>query len=314
MSAGVSVIVPARDAAATLGATLDALHRQEGVGEFELIVVDNGSRDDTASLAELAGVVVVRRERGAGPGAARNAGVAVASGSILAFTDADCQPAPDWLACGLAALAGAGLVQGAVVPDPRAELGPFDRTVAVSRPTGLYEAASLFVERAVFEGIGGFPPGLEPAGDAPFGEDALFGWAARRSGAQVGFCAAAVVRHAVTRRGVLGFLAERTRLRLFPKLVARIPELREELCFGRLFLSKRTAAFDLAVAAAVLAGAGRRAAPLVLMLPYIGLNGREALAWGGLLGARAAVGTVIADAVGAGALVVGSLQSRRVVI
>ncbi|HWH09948.1 MAG TPA: glycosyltransferase [Solirubrobacteraceae bacterium] len=314
MSAGVSVIVPARDAAATLESTLEALRGQEEVEPFELIVVDNGSEDDTAGVAGRAGATVVRRERGDGPGAARNAGVAAASGRILAFTDADCQPAPDWLARGLAALAGAALVQGAVVPDPRAELGPFDRTVAVSGPTGLFEAASLFVERAVFDQIGGFPAGLEAPGKAPFGEDALFGWAARRSGAQVGFCAAAVVHHAVTRRPVRGFIAERTRLRLFPALVARIPELRDELCFGRIFLSRRTATFDLAVAGILLARAGRRAAPLALTVPYLGLSAREATAWGGWLGARAAIGALLADAVGAGALVVGSVQSGRVVL
>jgi len=311
---GVSVIVPARDAAATLAKTLGALSCQEDVDEFEVIVVDNGSLDDTADVARRAGARVVRRERGDGPGAARNAGAAIASGRVLAFTDADCEPAPDWLACGLAALEGAALVQGAVAPDPRVPLGPFDRTVAVSRPTGLFETASLFVDRALYEQLGGFPVGLEAPGEAPFGEDALFGWAARRSGARVDFCPAAVVSHAVTRRPVLGFIRERTRLRLFPGLVGRIPELRGELCFGRIFLSGRTAAFDLAAAGTVLALARRRCAPLVLTLPYLGLSGREAALWGFRLGTRAAVGALAADAVGAAALVAGSLRSGRVVL
>jgi glycosyltransferase involved in cell wall biosynthesis len=208
----VSVIVPARDSAATLGATLGALGRQEGVGEFEVIVVDNGSLDDTAAMAERAGARVVRRARGDGPGAARNAGAGVAEGRVLAFTDADCAPAPGWLAAGIAALDAASVVQGAVEPDPRAELGPFDRTVAVTRPSGLFETASLFVDHALFDRLGGFGEGLEGAGEAPFGEDALFGWAARRAGATVGFCRGAVVYHAVTRRPVSGFVRERLRL------------------------------------------------------------------------------------------------------
>ena len=298
------MIVPARDAEATLGRTLEALARQQNVAEFELIVVDNGSHDRTAAVAEEAGARVVRRARGDGPGAARNAGAAVAAGRILAFTDADCEPADGWLAAGLAALQSASLVQGAVVPSRQAELGPFDRTVAVDGPSGLFEAASLFVDRAVFDRVGGFPSGLESPGGAPFGEDALFGWSARRSGANVEFCPDAVVHHAVTRRRVAAFVAERARLRLFPGLVARIPELRDELCFGRIFLTSRSAAFDLALAGLLVAGIRRRAWPLIATLPYAGLNAADAAAWGGCLGARVAVGTLLADAVGAGALVV----------
>jgi glycosyltransferase involved in cell wall biosynthesis len=311
---GVSVIVPARDAAATLGRTLDALERQQNAGEFELIVVDNGSLDETASVAERAGVRVVRRTRGDGPGAARNAGAAVASGEILAFTDADCEPAAGWLAAGLAAMGSAAIVQGAVVPSPREELGPFDRTVAVSEPNGLFEAASLFVERAVFDRVGGFPTGLEPRGGAPFGEDALFGWAARRAGATIGFCGGAVVHHAVTRRRVVEFVAERTRVGLFPALVGRIPELRDELCFGRVFLTSRTAAFDLALAGLLVGGIRRRGWPLLAALPYAALNASEAATWGRRLGPRVAVGTLVADGVGAAALVVGSLRDGTLVL
>ena len=76
-----SVIVPARDAAETLPGTLDGLSRQAFDGRFEVIVVDNGSLDATARLAERSAIVtqVIRRQRGAGPGAARNAGVAASS-------------------------------------------------------------------------------------------------------------------------------------------------------------------------------------------------------------------------------------------
>jgi len=308
------VIVPARDAAATLSKTLDALKRQTGVEPFEVIVVDNGSLDATADVAERAGALVVRRARGEGPGAARNAGAAVASGRVLAFTDADCEPAPGWLAAGTDALERAALVQGAVAPDPRAELGPFDRTVEVTHPTGLFEAASLFVDRAVFEAVGGFPAGLEAAGEAPFGEDALFGWAARRSGASVSFCRGAVVHHAVTRRLVGGFVRERTRVGLFPALIGEIPELREELCFARFFLTRRTAAFNLGLIGLMVAIGRRRGPVLVMTLPYLVLSGREAAVWGGRLGAKVAIGTLVADAVAAGALLSGSRRSATVVL
>ncbi len=101
----VSVIVPAYNAAATLPACLAALQQQDFPhSQYEIIVVDDGSTDATAALAEAAGVKVIR-QRNAGPAAARNAGAAAACGELLLFTDADCAPEPGWLAALAAALA-----------------------------------------------------------------------------------------------------------------------------------------------------------------------------------------------------------------
>ncbi len=93
----VSVIVPFRDAAATLARCLAALRAQESpAGGFEVIAVDNGSRDASAAVAQRAEVLVLREPR-PGAYAARNRGVREARGRLLAFTDADCVPRPDWL-------------------------------------------------------------------------------------------------------------------------------------------------------------------------------------------------------------------------
>jgi len=92
-----SVVVPAYNAADVLPATLAALARQTLPAEdFEVIVVDDGSRDATADAAQKAGALVIRQEN-QGPGAARNAGARQARGEILLFTDADCEPEPHWL-------------------------------------------------------------------------------------------------------------------------------------------------------------------------------------------------------------------------
>jgi lipopolysaccharide/colanic/teichoic acid biosynthesis glycosyltransferase/glycosyltransferase involved in cell wall biosynthesis len=91
------VIVPAKNAKDTIEPCLQAILAQQGVdGRFEVILVDDGSTDDTAKLAEQPGVSVFR-QKNAGPAAARNAGAQIAKGEILAFTDADCEPASDWL-------------------------------------------------------------------------------------------------------------------------------------------------------------------------------------------------------------------------
>ena len=95
----ISVIVPAKDAAKTLGECLQALLHQNGFlfnHDYEVIVVDDGSVDNTAKIAERYAVKVILQAN-AGPGAARNAGARIAKGVLLAFTDADCAPRPTWL-------------------------------------------------------------------------------------------------------------------------------------------------------------------------------------------------------------------------
>ena len=93
----VSVIIPAHNAAKTIEECLSAVLLQEGIDfEYEVILVDDGSTDGTAEIAEKLGVMVIRQEN-AGPGAARNTGVVASQGQILAFTDSDCAPAPHWL-------------------------------------------------------------------------------------------------------------------------------------------------------------------------------------------------------------------------
>jgi len=269
-----------------------------------VIVVDDGSRDGSAALAEAAGVRVVRLAGGAGPGAARNAGAAAAAdpGASLAFTDADCYPAPGWLAAGLRALEHADLVQGRVAPDPSVPPpGPCDRSVSVSRESGLYETANLFVSRAAFDRAGGFGDGTAARGKH-LGEDVAFGWAVRRAGGRTAFCAEALVHHHVFRRDARSYLTEQVRRRHFPALVREIPELREAFLWKRTFLTRRGAAFDLALAGVAVAATRRSPLPLLAALPYARLVRR---------GAPVAVA---ADVVGAAALLAGSLAARRPVL
>jgi glycosyltransferase involved in cell wall biosynthesis len=297
------VVITARDAAATIGDTLAALAAQE---PGEVIVVDDGSRDKTVALAEGSPVVTrVIRGAGEGPGAARNAGAAAATGEVLAFLDADCVPQPDWLREGVRALESADLVQGRTTPPPDAARGPFDRTLWVVAPWGLFETANLFVRRDLFERIGGFEPWLSPARSKELAEDVWFGWRAVRSGARAAFCDAAVVHHAVFARGPRDYVAERLRLRYFPAMAKRIPELRQTFFWHRVFLTPRSAAFDLALAGAVVAAATRRPWPLALAAPYLRIARRRPRAW---------PGDLAADAVGLASLLAGSARARSLVL
>ncbi|THF86237.1 glycosyltransferase [Deinococcus sp. KSM4-11] len=90
-----SVVIPARNEAAYLPATLQALGRQTRP-PAEVIVVDNGSMDDTAEVAHAWGARVVPcPERGVAR--ARQAGLLAASCAWIATTDADSLPSPQWL-------------------------------------------------------------------------------------------------------------------------------------------------------------------------------------------------------------------------
>jgi len=93
----ISIIIPARNAGGSIEACLRGALAQKDFGyDVEVILVDDGSTDNTAGLAESLGVRVIRQVN-AGPAAARNAGARLARGEIVAFTDADCIPTADWL-------------------------------------------------------------------------------------------------------------------------------------------------------------------------------------------------------------------------
>ncbi|MBI5878432.1 MAG: glycosyltransferase [Chloroflexi bacterium] len=93
----ISVIIPAHNAEATIADCLRCLQSQTRGAPDELLVVDDDSSDQTAARAEALGARVIRLPR-VGPAAARNAGMAAARGDFILFTDADCSPAPDWIA------------------------------------------------------------------------------------------------------------------------------------------------------------------------------------------------------------------------
>lgn len=167
-----SVVIVTRDRREELATALDSVAAQEG--SFEVIVVDDASRDGTpALLAARPGVVAIRRDIPGGPGVARNDGAKRARGRALVFLDSDCRALPGWLPAMLAPLArrGVGAVGGAEVQDP---LEPFLGRVfhfVLTSPltTGRIRGGSggraaryrprsysLAVRRADFERVGGF--------------------------------------------------------------------------------------------------------------------------------------------------------------
>ena len=198
-----SVVVPVRDGASALPALLAALHAQTLSREdFEVVVVDNGSRDSSAAIARAAGAVVVSVPW-ANRARARNPGVAVARGQHLAFTDADCLPRPGWLEALGGCLHDAPLVAGPVVLATSPHPGRIERFESLWRfdqernvgEHGWAASANLGMRRAAFEAIGGFD-----AAYRQIGEDVDLCLRAARAGFELSYCRLAVVEHAAERR------------------------------------------------------------------------------------------------------------------
>ena len=173
----VSVIVPVRDGRATLPRLLDALALQSHPAD-EVIVVDNGSRDDGPRLARehRVGARVVAESR-PGSYAARNAGIAVATGDVLAFTDADCTPHTRWLEDGLQALhSDTSLAAGRVAAEVGATPSVWEKFDAghhvdqrkYVEVLGFGATANLLVRKDVFTAVGPFDDGLKSGGDREF--------------------------------------------------------------------------------------------------------------------------------------------------
>ncbi|MCC6222828.1 MAG: glycosyltransferase family 2 protein [Thermoleophilia bacterium] len=93
MSASVSVVIPAYNAERTIGEVLGSLAAQDPA-PAEVIVVDSGSTDRTAELAERAGARVIPSDGGTFSGGARNRGWDTATGDVVVFLDADAIPGP----------------------------------------------------------------------------------------------------------------------------------------------------------------------------------------------------------------------------
>jgi GT2 family glycosyltransferase len=195
----VAVIVPVRDGASSMPTLLASLWAQDLERDrYEVIVVDNASRDGTADVAAARGARVVSEPR-PNRSLARNAGAHAARADQFAFIDADCTASPGWLSALLDchARAGVALVAGRVEIETRAAPNAIERFEThwrFDQQTGVQQGwaatANLFVTREAFEAVGGLD-----ANYRHIGEDVDFCLRAGRAGFKLGYCDAAVVYH-----------------------------------------------------------------------------------------------------------------------
>ncbi len=172
----VSVIVPVYNDRLRIRLCLAALLDQTYPRDcYEVIVVDDGSTDGTREVVAAQPVTLLVEPRVRGSYAARNRALREARGEVIAFTDADCIPARQWIAAGVHALEAqaADLAGGAVrlVASPRpsgAEIYDSitnmrqERTIPERR---VAKTANLFVRARLFETLGPFTESLPSGGD-----------------------------------------------------------------------------------------------------------------------------------------------------
>lgn len=196
----VSVIVCSYNGGKTLAACLDSLGKLN-YPDYEVILVDDGSTDDTAYIAAQFPNVRYIHQGNQGLSHARNTGAAAAHGQVLAYTDSDCMPDADWLYYLIGTLtssdyAGVGgpnitppaenWVQACVAAAPG---GPshvlLTDTVAEHIP-----GCNMAFYKWAFETIGGFDPEYRKAGD-----DVDFCWRLQQAGCVIAFSPTAMVWH-----------------------------------------------------------------------------------------------------------------------
>src|SRR6266566_1525726 len=195
----VSVVVCSHNGARTIRDSLEGLRRLE-YPDYEVIVVDDGSTDDTAAIAGQCDVRLIRTTN-RGLSSARNTGLAVATGEIVAYLDDDAYPDPHWLTYLAAtflstsqvgvggpniAPAGDGPIAECVA---RAPGGPV-HVLVTDREAEHIPGCNMAFRTAYLEAVGGFDPRFRTAGD-----DVDVCWRLQDRGWTLGFHPAAVVWH-----------------------------------------------------------------------------------------------------------------------
>ena len=213
MTPTISIIIVTHNSAAQIGACLRALQQQRYEAEYEIVVVDNASRDESrAILAGFPAARLVAEAENWGFAGGVNRGVAAAHGRIIALLNPDAEPAPDWLAQLAVALDDphTGVVGSKVLGHDRRiqSLGSelqlpvllseyrcagqpdTDQAEAIADVWAVHGAAMAFA-RPVWEALGGLDEGFFPA----YWEESDFCERARRAGYRVVVAPQAVVLH-----------------------------------------------------------------------------------------------------------------------
>ena len=253
-----------------------------GRDRFEVVLIDNQSSEPLDTVADRArrelglNISCIRTTEDRGPAPARNLGASLATAPILAFTDSDCRPHPDWLAAALAAFAdpAVALVTGPAHPKPGQPVKLTSKMHFTYSEHPTFPTMNVFYRRAIFQANHGFDTSLsvrDPLGRAVEAADADLAWRVIETGHLRRFVPEAIVYHEVEDLGLVGYLLEPTRHFLLPDLVRRHPGLRSVILTARVFVDPMSWLHLLALVIVLL---GTIAEPWLLLLLPAMLLGR----------------------------------------
>jgi GT2 family glycosyltransferase len=272
----VAVVIPTARRDTRLAFALEALARQTlSRDRFEVLVVHGDGSERAVPAPDGLPVRFVAAPGGCGPAVKRNLGWRATQAPLVAFTDDDCRPAPDWLAALVDAAGGRAdgfVLQGRTEPDPD-EVGRLHGlavTQAIPARSGWYETCNIAYPRALLERLRGFEEHFAGADDGDYpvgGEDTDLGLRAVEEGAEERFVADALVHHAVHSRHLGRALRDTRRWRSVPPVLARHPGQRSVLHAG---LFGRRAHWALLLAALAYPLRRRPLAALAAAGPYLG--------------------------------------------
>jgi glycosyltransferase involved in cell wall biosynthesis len=196
----VSVIVCSYNGAKTLERCLESLRRIE-YPDYEVILVDDGSKDDTEEIASRNRWITYLRQENSGLSMARNVGARAATGEVLAYTDSDCMADPQWLYFMVGTLL-SGAYAGVGGPNVSPPAENWIQACVAAAPGGPNHVlltdqiaehipgCNMAFYKWAFERVGGFDPEYRKAGD-----DVDFCWRLQQDGQIIGFSPSAIVWH-----------------------------------------------------------------------------------------------------------------------
>ena len=237
-----TIVIPAFQRARELDRLLDSLADtvdtadtadsadSAGPPTFEIVVVDDGSTDDTATVAKRRGARIIRHESPQGPAAARNAGLATVTTQFVAFLDSDCVVSENWLRplmahfrdpqVALVAPRIGGLTDPSAAPDPKPErrrghalrayenvrssldLGEREAPVVPRTRVAYVPAAAMVARTSIMNEVGGFTTTMH------VGEDVDLVWRLHGAGHRCRYEPASIIHHD-HRTTALAFLKRR---------------------------------------------------------------------------------------------------------
>ena len=196
----VSVIIPTYNSAATIGSTIEGCLSQDYPREkIEIIVVDDGSEDNTKDVARKFPVKYISQKRG-GPASARNNGWRNSKGEVLCFIDADCVPYKDWVSklvrhCDkkdVGAVAGSYAVDGSkYLLDTFVHYEIKYRHSMMPEFSNSFGTYNVLIKRSAMKELGGFDPSYFRAS----GEDSDLSYRLIKAGHKIYFEREALVSH-----------------------------------------------------------------------------------------------------------------------